>query len=126
MNFFYRKFVIHFRQRSSSIRRKEFIRKRENSLARVLIGIVATFLACHILRIVLSIHEAITIRHAMFCDRNNKEAFPAWAHIVRSFSDLFLVINVSTNSIVYFLLNSTFRKRLFKGGKPSFSSSLRC
>jgi len=116
---------MYYRQRSSSVRRKEFLRKRENSLARVLIGIVLTFLVCHILRIVLSIHEAITIKHAMFCDRNNKRGFPAWAHVVRSFSDIFLVLNVSTNSIVYFLLNSKFRKRIFRGANPSLSGSLR-
>ena len=58
----------------------------------------------------------------MLCDKNGKRAFPVWAHIVRSFSDLFLVINVSTNSIVYFSLNSTFRKGCFRGAKSTLSS----
>ena len=91
-------------------------------MAMVLIGIVVTFLICHSLRIVLSVHEAIIIRSAMLCDKNGKRAFPVWAHIVRSFSDLFLVINVSTNSIVYFSLNSTFRKGCFRGAKSTLSS----
>ena len=99
--------------RSHSSQRREIQhRRREDALAAVLIGIVTKFIVCHGIWIFLSIHEALTIKRALYCDDAGKRAFPFWAYIARSFSDLFLALNVSTNCIIYCALDPAFRRSL--------------
>ena len=85
---------------------------QENELARVLIGIVITFVCCHALRILLNFHEAITIKDIMACHAEGKEGIPLWPQITNEFSKLMLVTNSSANIIIYCCLNSNFRKNI--------------
>jgi hypothetical protein len=85
---------------------------QENELARVLIGIVITFVCCHALRILLNFHEAITIKDIMACHAEGKEGIPLWPQITNEFSKLMLVTNSSANIIIYCCLNSNFRKNM--------------
>ena len=85
---------------------------QENDLARVLIGIVITFVCCHALRILLNFHEAITIKNIMACHAEGKEGIPLWPQITNEFSKLMLVTNSSANIIIYCCLNSNFRKNM--------------
>ena len=85
---------------------------QENELARVLIGIVITFVCCHALRILLNFHEAITIKDIMACHAKGKEGIPLWPQITNEFSKLMLVTNSSANIIIYCCLNSNFRKNI--------------
>ena len=86
--------------------------QQENELARVLIGIVITFVCCHALRILLNFHEAITIKDTLACHAIGKEGIPLWPQITNEFSKLMLVTNSSANIIIYCCLNSNFRKNM--------------
>ena len=85
---------------------------QENGLARVLIGIVIMFVCCHALRILLSFNEAIWFKNAMLCLENDKNGFSFWSIITLQFSQLLLVINSSSNMIIYCCLNSNFKNQL--------------
>ena len=55
------------------------------SQAVVFMGIVGVFLACHILRVLLNLHEMIVIVDAMECREAGKGGFPMWALVMTSF-----------------------------------------
>ena len=60
-------------------------RREEDNLAVVFMGIVGMFLACHALRIFLSLHEMTIIRDAMKCHNLERRGFPVWAEITTTF-----------------------------------------
>ena len=60
-------------------------RREEDNLAVVFMGIVGMFLACHMLKIFLSLHEMLVIRDALKCNKARKRGFPAWAEITTTF-----------------------------------------
>lgn len=93
--------------------------QQENELARVLIGIVITFVCCHALRILLNFHEAITIKDTLACHAIGQEGIPLWPQITNEFSKLMLVTNSSANIIIYCCLNSNFRKNILRYLKRS-------
>ena len=66
---------------------------QENELARVLIGIVITFVCCHAPRIFLNFHEAIMIKHITLCFSEGQDGLPLWPQITNEFNKLMLVIN---------------------------------
>ncbi len=82
-------------------------------MALVLAGIVAIFLLCHALRVVLSLHEMLTIKGALKCLAAHRPAFPLWAIISAIFEELLLALNSSVNIVLYIFLNKTFRRLLF-------------
>ena len=96
---------------------------QENELAKVLIGIVITFVCCHALRILLNFHEAITIKDVMACFAEGKEGIPLWPQITQEFSKLMLVTNSSANIIIYCCLNSNFRKNMLSCFKKKRENS---
>ncbi len=57
-------------------------------------GIVGVFLACHILRIALNLHEMVVIELAMACAKAGQRSFPKWAIM----TNFFRYNNVLTNS----------------------------
>ena len=63
-------------------------RREEDNLALVFMGIVGMFLACHMLRIFLSMHEMIIIRDALACYNQHKRGFPVWAEITATFRNV--------------------------------------
>ena len=86
---------------------------QENDLAKVLSGIVITFMCCHALRIFLNIHESITIYHIISCrDSFGMMEIQLWPQIINNFSKLMLVANSPANIIIYGCLNSKFRKKM--------------
>merc|ERR1719295_1524164 len=96
---------------ASTTIRHQARRRQEDNLAVVFMGIVGAFLLCHLLRIALSLHESLIIRHAMKCmEAGFRNIFPSWAMIANSFSHLFLAVNSSTNMIIYCSLNQQFRR----------------
>ena len=60
-------------------------------------GIVGMFLACHALRIFLSLHEMTIIRDAMKCHNLERRGFPVWAEITTTFRQVFYIVQ-STNA----------------------------
>ena len=111
---------IHRRIRKSTERLKENLdaterTKTEDDLARVLTGIVFTFLICHSLRIILDFHEAIVIKHVQKCNSIGKNGLALWTYLAMQFSNIFLVVNSSVNMIIYCWINPNFRKQLLNG-----------
>ena len=82
---------------------------QEHDLARVLLAIVLTFILCHTLRIFLNFYEMIWINDIIACMSAKQDEFPLWCSIVNQFSTLFMVLNSSTNTIIYCCLNKKFR-----------------
>ena len=87
-------------------RRRHF----EDNLAAIFMAFVLVFLICHMPRLLLNIHELITIKEAMLCSQRNERPFSLWSMITISVSHFLLVINSSTNILVYCLMSSKFRE----------------
>ena len=85
---------------------RESRKSQEHELARVILTIVFIFTFCHILRMLLNIHEMIIIDDIIVCGRN---AFSNWVLMFRDLSKVMLVINSSVNMIIYCCLNTKFR-----------------
>lgn len=88
---------------------RENRRKTEDNLAIIFMGFILVFLVCNLPRLLLNIHELITIRHAMKCQDAGHRAFPLWSLIMISISHFLLVVNSSTNILIYCSMSSKFR-----------------
>eukprot|EP00093_Oithona_nana_P009090 09090.XXX_64533_60387_1 [CDS] Oithona nana genome sequencing. len=95
--------------RTSATATQQARRKQEDNLAVVFMGIVLIFLVCNFPRNMLSLFESLWIRRSMACQNNGMHGFPVWAIVTGSFSHLLLVVNSSTNMILYIFLNKQFR-----------------
>jgi hypothetical protein len=90
----------------SNVRR----RRVEDRLAVLFMGIVAVYLVCHFPRVLLNFYEMLVIERAMACNRLGHPAFDLWAQLVASASHLLLVVNCSTNFLIYSLFSTQFRE----------------
>ena len=104
---------------SRSVRRQTG-QKQEKEFAKVLIGIVATFVCSHSLRIVLNFQEAITTKATLSCINQGRQGIPFGILFISEVNKLLLVINSSANIIIYCCLNSKFRKTLLRKNKRRF------
>ena len=95
-------------------KKKDIRRKNEDSLAVVFMIIIFIFLICHAPRIILDIHELMTIKQSEYCNQKGAFSYSAWSVILLSVSHFLLVVNSSVNMIVYCLLGSRFRKEIRK------------
>ena len=95
-------------------KKKDIRRKNEDSLAVVFMIIIFIFLICHSPRIILDIHELMTIKQSEYCNEINEFYYSSWSVILLSVSHFLLVVNSSVNMIVYCLLGSRFRKEIRK------------
>ena len=77
-------------------------------------GFVLVFLVCHFPRLLLNIHELITIEEAMKCGERGHHPFSVWSMVTISVSHFLLVLNSATNILVYCLLSSKFREECSK------------
>ena len=84
---------------------------QETDLARVLIGIVITFIFCHSLRIILNFMDMISAQEECW-NVPGKHGIPSWAEIAVPFNKLLLIVNSSTNMIIYCCLNAAFRRQI--------------
>ena len=57
-------------------------RKKEDNMAIIFTGFILVFLVCHLPRLLLNIHELITIQDAMMCMRAHKQPFPIWSLVM--------------------------------------------
>ena len=86
----------------------------EKELAKVLIGIVVTFVCCHIIRISLNLYDAMVWKDIpQHCKEAGEGFFPSWVVIADNISQVMLSINSSVNIILYCCLNAKFRKKVF-------------
>ena len=93
---------------------KNHRRRNEDHLAVVLMAIVLVFLICHSPRIILDIHDLITMNQTMMCKKKDTPYVRTWFMVTTSFSSLLLVINSSVNMVIYCLLGSKFRAEIIK------------
>ena len=89
-------------------------RSFEDNLAAIFMGFVSVFLICHFPRLFLNIHELIVMEDAMKCQETNQEPFSLWSLILINVSHFLLVLNSSTNILVYCFMSSKFRKECSK------------
>ena len=57
-------------------------RKKEDNMAVIFMGFIVVFLVCHLPRLLLNIHELITIENAMRCMRAEQIPFPLWSEVM--------------------------------------------
>ena len=88
----------------------------------ILIGIVAVFLSCHVLRFFLQFYHHIATNNYRLCVQNGVErkAIPPWLWPVNAINHTCLVLNSSINFLLYCWLGSKFRSNLTKEIKMVF------
>jgi len=84
-------------------------RKQEDNLAVVFLGIVLVFLICHTPRNICNLAETYYIDNSIECQKMRQNGFPFWVLVLNTISHLLLVVNSSTNMILYIFLNKLFR-----------------
>jgi len=84
-------------------------RKQEDNLAVVFLGIVLVFLICHTPRNICNLAETFYIDNSIECQKIGQNGFPFWTLVLNTISHLLLVVNSSTNMILYIFLNKLFR-----------------
>merc|ERR1719410_2505026 len=84
--------------------------RRDFKVAMLLITVVVVFIGCNMIRICINTYEVVHL--AYFGDLSVE--WPTWAAILSSVSHLFLVLNSSTNIIIYCWKDDKFRLVLFR------------
>jgi len=100
-------------------RRQETVQhseSKEHNLAVILIFTTATFLLLHTPRCVDSLYEAFTIRAQLHCEAkaHRLEYSKPWRHVTNSIGELFLVLNSSSNIVIYLCVGKTYRTQFNK------------
>ena len=93
--------------------------KKENELARVLIGIVVLFIICHTFRVAIEIDNMTGSEVLEECYQRGLPTFTLWSIIVDPLSEFMMVFNSAANMVVYCCLNANFRKLIFPCIKKS-------
>ena len=98
-------------------------RSFEDNLAKIFLGFVFVFLICHTPRLFLNIHELIVMEEAMKCQSLRQEPFSLWSLLLINVSHFLLVLNSSTNILVYCFMSSKFRDECKKFQQQCKSTS---
>ena len=98
--------------------------KQENSLARVMTGIVVVFVVCHSLRGIVYIYILVRLQSVHSCNDAGSVTFlgPLWFYILFSINGILLAINSSVNMVIYCCINSKFRRHLISLFIPCYST----
>ena len=102
---------------------------QEGDLARVMIGIVTTFIFCHSVRVILNCYDMIAAPSPQilpYCSSPGKATFATWAHIALPFNRLILIVNSSVNPIIYCCLNAAFKQQVSSCNKHFCKRLCRC
>ena len=87
-------------------------KKQEDNLSGVLMMIIATFLFCNILGILLNMHEIHVVEEMNLCRCSDLGGFPVWIIILGFISPVLLVLNSSVNILIYCIFGTKFKKVL--------------
>ena len=91
--------------------------KKENELARVLIGIIILFVVCHTFRVIIEIDNIAGLSNpaamVKVCHALCLPEFTLWSTVVDPLSELMMVVNSASNMVIYVCLNDNFRKLMF-------------
>ena len=98
------------------------IQSGENSI-KILIGIVVLFSSCHFLRLFLQCYHHIAANNYRQCVNNGitRREIPYWLWPLTAINHMCLVLNSSSNFLLYCMLGSKFRYNLIKECKFLFS-----
>ena len=102
---------------------EEIVRNsREKKLSKVLITIVIVFLCCHSTRIFWYIYYSVSYENIVNCPKfyPGKSGQSPWSFALALIYELFLVINSSVNTLVYFTVNNGFRYQVLRLIKAPF------
>ena len=94
--------------RSSSAEQKA----KETHHAIILFVIVACFITCHTLRVIINLQEIITLPQVKKSLQNGCYGFPFWILLCASISRFLMTVNSSSNFLIYCLMCQNFRKIL--------------
>ena len=91
-------------------------RSREKKMSKVLISIVTVFIFCQSTRFIWYLYYSINYKSIVNCPKQFPDTTGEhpWSYILALIYELFLVINASVNTVVYFTVNNAFRKRLLR------------
>ena len=91
-------------------------RSREKKLSKVLMFIVMVFLFCNSSRIMWFLYYSTNYDNIIHCPKlfPGKSGERPWGYILALIYEMFLVINSSVNTIVYFLVNNKFRYKFLR------------
>ena len=92
-------------------RRRKGRRRKEEHLSLILVIIVSTFVICNLPCLILNMHEIFVLDDIVRCKETLMGGFPMWSILFGFISDIFLVINSSTNLFIYYIIGSQFRKQ---------------
>ena len=87
-------------------------KKKEDNLSMVLIMMIATFLFCNILRVLLNMHEIHVVEEMSLCRCSDLGGFPVWVLILGFISPVLLALNSSINLLIFCVFGTKFRKVL--------------
>ena len=88
-------------------------RRAEDRTAMIFIFITITFIACHIPRLILDIHELINLDNANMCQKAKmRNIAPVWTYIMIYISHFCLVFNATFNMFIYGFMSPEFQKEL--------------
>ena len=94
-------------------RRKIVRRKPDDNISVVLMMIVASFVICNTLRILLNMHEITVVDEILSCRCSHLGGFPMWILIIGFISPVLLVLNSSVNFLIYCVFGTKFRQVLY-------------
>ena len=88
--------------------------RQENSLVRVMIGIVVVLIICHSLRGPVYIYILVRLQTVQDCSNagNTFIMGSLWFYLLMTVNYMLLAINSSVNMIIYCCINSKFRRHL--------------
>merc|ERR1712126_42189 len=93
---------------------KQKVREKEFNLATVLISTTTTFFALHLPRLLTSFYEALNITAQLDCAKKGMDFFPLWFLFAIVAMNILLVINASSNILIYTFVGNSFREQLLK------------
>ena len=96
--------------------------KKENELAKVLIGIVVLFIICHTFRVAIELDNMLGSKVLEECYKRGLPETTLWAIVVDPLSEFMMVFNCAANMVVYCCLNANFRKLMLPCIKQSQQS----
>jgi len=84
---------------------------KEINLAIILICTTFTFILLHLPRLLTSVYEALTIHRQLECSAINKDFLPLWFLYCIAAMNALLVINASSNFLIYLFAGVSFRSK---------------
>jgi len=87
---------------------------KDCNLSIILICTTLTFFLLHLPRVLTSLYEALTIRSQLNCTDKGKDFLPLWFLYILAAMNTLLVVNASSNIIIYLTVGHSFRAKVKK------------